>query len=163
MYFVGKWNIADTAADYIFTGHKVLDFKLPGTLKVICYPVAAAEAKDPEKYFPIFDAAGFLDSENKHPTMNFVMVDCYSDTTSINDYTYLEEIANKKNIVLCLSSSNEQAMPAVRRMFMELNHRNIKNPVILITDSNWNTADEHLIHFSTETGALFLDGFGDGI
>ena len=91
------------------------------------------------------------------------MVDCYSDTTSINDYTYLEEIANKKNIVLCLSSSNEQAMPAVRRMFMELNNRNIKNPVILITDSNWNTADEHLIHFSTETGALFLDGFGDGI
>ncbi len=160
---IDKWNIADTAADYIFTGHKVLDFKLPGTLKVICYPVAAAEAKDPEKYFPIFDAAGFLDSENKHPTMNFVMVDCYSDTTSINDYTYLEEIANKKNIVLCLSSSNEQAMPAVRRMFMELNHRNIKNPVILITDSNWNTADEHLIHFSTETGALFLDGFGDGI
>ncbi len=160
---IDKWNIADTAADYIFTGHKVLDFKLPGTLKVICYPVAAAEAKDPEKYFPIFDAAGFLDSENKHPTMNFVMVDCYSDTTSINDYTYLEEIANKKNIVLCLSSSNEQAMPAVRRMFMELNNRNIKNPVILITDSNWNTADEHLIHFSTETGALFLDGFGDGI
>ena len=160
---IDKWNIADTAADYIFTGHNILDFKLPGTLKVICYPVTAAEAKDPEKYFPIFDAAGFLDSENKHPTMNFVMVDCYSDTTSINDYTYLEEIANKKNIVLCLSSSNEQAMPAVRRMFMELNHRNIKNPVILITDSNWNTADEHLIHFSTETGALFLDGFGDGI
>ena len=54
-------------------------------------------------------------------------------------------------------------MPAVRRMFMELNLRDIKNPVVLTTDSNWQTADEHLIHFATETGALLLDGFGDGI
>jgi (E)-4-hydroxy-3-methylbut-2-enyl-diphosphate synthase len=158
-----KWNIADTAADYIFIGHQILNFELPGTLKVIAYPVAAEEAKNPEKYFPIFDAAGFLESENPNPELNFVMLDCYSDQTEINDYTYLDEIANRKNVVLCLSSTNKQAMPAVRRMFLELNNRNIKNPVILITESNWNTADEHLIHFSTETGALFLDGFGDGI
>ncbi|MCX6206729.1 MAG: (E)-4-hydroxy-3-methylbut-2-enyl-diphosphate synthase [Bacteroidetes bacterium] len=158
-----KWNIADTAADYIFIGNQVLDFELPGTLKVIAYPVSAAEAKKPEKYFPIFDAAGFLESEDQHPEMNFVMVDCFSDITQINDYTYLDEIANLKNVVICLSSTNQQAMPAVRRMFLELLNRNIKNPVVLITESNWNTADEHLIHFSTETGALFLDGFGDGI
>jgi (E)-4-hydroxy-3-methylbut-2-enyl-diphosphate synthase len=35
--------------------------------------------------------------------------------------------------------------------------------VVLITDSNCQTPDEHLIHFATETGALFLDGMGDGI
>lgn len=48
-------------------------------------------------------------------------------------------------------------------MFMELQTRNIKNPVVLITDSGGQTPDEHLIHFATETGGLFLDGFGDGI
>jgi (E)-4-hydroxy-3-methylbut-2-enyl-diphosphate synthase len=48
-------------------------------------------------------------------------------------------------------------------MFVELMNRNIKNPVVLITDSNWQTADEHLIHYATETGALLLDGLGDGI
>jgi (E)-4-hydroxy-3-methylbut-2-enyl-diphosphate synthase len=48
-------------------------------------------------------------------------------------------------------------------MFVELNARAIKNPVIIITDSHWQTADEHLIHYSTESGALLLDGFGDGI
>ncbi|MBY0482572.1 MAG: (E)-4-hydroxy-3-methylbut-2-enyl-diphosphate synthase [Chitinophagaceae bacterium] len=158
-----KWNISDTAADYIFTGNQLLDFALPGTLKVICYAATAATASDQEKYFPIFDATGFLESEFKNEQLNFVMVDCYSDKTPINDYTYLDEIANKENVVLCLSSNNQQAMPAVRRMFLELSEKAIKNPVILITDSNWNTADEHLIHFSTETGALFLDGFGDGI
>ena len=50
-----------------------------------------------------------------------------------------------------------------RRMFIELKERKINNPVVLITDSDWQTADEHLIHFATETGALLLEGFGDGI
>jgi (E)-4-hydroxy-3-methylbut-2-enyl-diphosphate synthase len=54
-------------------------------------------------------------------------------------------------------------MQAVRRMFVELHQQNIKNPVVLITDSNGQTPDEHLIHFATETGALLLDGLGDGI
>ena len=54
-------------------------------------------------------------------------------------------------------------MPAVRRMLIELMNRRIHNPVILSCDSNWQTADEHLIHYATETGALLLDGFGDGL
>jgi (E)-4-hydroxy-3-methylbut-2-enyl-diphosphate synthase len=48
-------------------------------------------------------------------------------------------------------------------MFIELMDRKIKNPVVLITDSGWQTPDEHLIHFATETGALLLEGMGDGI
>ena len=158
-----KWNISDAAADYIFTGHQLINFALPGTLKIIAYPAAAALANDKRLYFPIYDAAGFLAATEQHPSLNFVMIDCYSDATPINDYTHLTEIANQPNVVFCLSSKNQHAMPAVRRMFIELNLRDIKNPVILTTDSNWQTADEHLIHFATETGALLLDGFGDGI
>lgn len=158
-----KWNISDAAADYIFTGHQLLDFALPGTLKVITYPAAWSEAGDKEKYFPIFDAAGFVEAAEKSNRLNFVMVDCFSDDTSINDFTHLDEIANDPTVVLCFSSTNAHAMPAVRRMFMELVNRKIQNPVVLITDSNWQTTDEHLIHYSTECGALFLDGFGDGI
>ncbi len=158
-----KWNISDAAADYVFTGNQVLDFALPGTLKVISYPATAALANDQTKCIPIFDAQGYLESEYKHPVLNFVMVDCYSDQTPINDYSYLDQVANDPTVVFCLSSANQQAMPAVRRMFLEFINKGIDNPVVLITDSNWQTADEHLIHYSTECGALFLDGFGDGI
>lgn len=158
-----KWNISDAAADYIFTGHQVLDFALPGTLRVITYPATWVNAIDKEKYLPIFDASGYVTAEQKSSSLNFVMVDCFSDETPINDYTYLDELANDKTVVFCVSSTNPHAMPAVRRMFMELMNRKIQNPVILITDSNWQTTDEHLIHYSTECGALFLDGFGDGI
>ena len=48
-------------------------------------------------------------------------------------------------------------------MFVELMEREIKNPVIIITDSNYKEMDESLIHYAVETGALLLDGFGDGI
>jgi (E)-4-hydroxy-3-methylbut-2-enyl-diphosphate synthase len=158
-----KWNISDAAADYIFTGNQLLNFALPGTLKVITYPATWATAPDKKTYLPIFDTSGYLEAEQKSDALNFVMLDCFNDDTSINDFTNLDEIANDPSVVICLSSTNSHAMPAIRRMFMELLTRQIKNPVVIITDSNWHTTDEHLIHYSTECGALFLDGFGDGI
>ncbi|MEJ7587107.1 MAG: flavodoxin-dependent (E)-4-hydroxy-3-methylbut-2-enyl-diphosphate synthase [Ferruginibacter sp.] len=75
----------------------------------------------------------------------------------------MDELANDPTVVLCLSSKNILAMHALRRMMIELMNREISNPVVFITDSNWSTADEHLIHYAAETGALFLEGMGDGI
>ncbi len=162
-YVTDKWNISDAAADYIFTGHQLLNFALPGTLKVIVYPATWLEAEDKTKYFPIYQDSGFADAKLVSNDINFVMIDCFSDETTINDFTYLDAIANKPNVVLCVSSTAKHAMLNVRRMFMELQNRNIQNPVVLICDSYWQTADEHLIHYATECGALLLDGFGDGI
>ena len=157
-----KWNISDAAADYIFTGKPELDFALPGTLKVITWPSHWQQATDKTKYFPIFDAKGFAEATTKS-NINFVMFDCFSDDTTINDFTFLDSIANDPTAVICLSSKHPQAMPAVRRMLMELVTRGIQNPAILIVDSKYTTADEHLIHYATEAGALLLDGFGDGV
>lgn len=158
-----KWNIGDGAADYIFTGKPELDFALPGTLKVITWPNYSEATSEKEKYLPIYDAKGFVASETKNSLLNFVMMDCFSDETTINDFTFLDELANDKSVVLCLSSNNKNAMQSIRSMFVELMNRKIENPVIITTDSNWQTPDEHLIHYSTEAGALLLDGFGDGV
>ena len=158
-----KWNIGDAAADYIFTGNQLLDFALPGTLKVIVFPAAWQLETDKEKYFPIFQDSGFAQAEIKSDRLNFVMIDCYSDSTTVNDYSFLDKLANDPSVVICLSSTNQNAMQSVRRMFVGLQQQEIKNPVVLITDSSCQTPDEHLIHFATETGALLLDGFGDGL
>lgn len=171
-----KWTIADLAADYIFTGNTLLRFALPGTLKVIVYPAAWEQGLETslsfgeealesfkEKYYPIYDAAGYVAAPAKSTILNFVMVDCFNDSTVINDFTHLDTLANDLSVVLCLSSQHVQPMAAVRRMFIELMNRGIKNPAILIVDSNWQTADEHLVHYATEAGALLLDGMGDGV
>ncbi len=155
-----KWTIGDAAADYIFTGNQLLNFALPGTLKVIVYPAAWVEAQDKEKYFPIFSDSGYAETNVKSESINFVMIDCNGNDV---ENTYLEKIANDPTVVICLSSTNRNAMQSVRSMFAAFMRKNILNPVVLISDSNWQTPDEHLIHFATETGALFLDGMGDGI
>ena len=160
-----KWNISDAAADYIFTSNQLLSFALPGTLKVIVYPETWARAEDKTKYFPIFQDSGYVESEIKSDQMNFVMMDCFND--GADSFTYLDQLRNDPTVIICLSSTNKNAMQSVRRMYVELMNRGIKNPVINITDSpdinREQTADEHLIHFATETGALFLEGLGDGI
>ena len=161
-----KWTISDTAADYIFTGHTIPDFSLPGTLKVIVYPATWMMAEDKLKYFPIFDDVGYTQAEFKSNEMNFVMVDCFQDAAAIpglTDWEYLDAMANDPKVVLCLSSQNAHSMPAVRRMFIELMNRGMQNPVVITVDSNWQTMDEHLVHYASEGGALLLDGMGDGV
>jgi (E)-4-hydroxy-3-methylbut-2-enyl-diphosphate synthase len=79
------------------------------------------------------------------------------------EHEFLKKLGRDKTVVLCLSSQQKEAVAAVRCLFHELQEEKVKNPVVLIVDSNWQTADEHLIHYATEAGALLLDGLGDGI
>ena len=159
-----KWNIGDQAADYIYIESGALGFALPGMLKVILPANQWKDCKDKEKYFPIYGLKEYANTaaENKSKAINFVMIDCYS-RGAVADENEIAALKNDDSAVLCLSSSNTNAMQSVRLMFMTLENLGVRNPAILITDSNKTTPDEHLIHFATETGALLLDGFGDGI
>lgn len=157
-----KWNIEDAAADYFYTGNESVDFELPGTLKVIVQHTRWSELGNDKKYAPLFDSDSFLTTGSKSKVLNFVMLDAYSTNTQISEEQLLK-IASDDTVVFCLSSQLQHAMAAIRRMFVKFMELGIDNPVILITDSKGKTTDEHLIHFATETGALFLDGMGDGI
>jgi (E)-4-hydroxy-3-methylbut-2-enyl-diphosphate synthase len=158
-----KGNISDTAADYVFTGHHILPFALPGTLKVIVYPESWYKAEDKTTYYPIFDTSEFINTDYKSKDLNFVMIDCFSNDSFHSALQAIDKIGDDTTAVLCLSSKNKLSMQAVRRLFIELENREIENPVIITIDSYWKTADEHLIHYATEGGALLLDGMGDGI
>jgi (E)-4-hydroxy-3-methylbut-2-enyl-diphosphate synthase len=157
-----KWAISDAAADYVFIGNTPLDFNLPGTLSIVATPAVCAIANNTEKYHPIIDAASFIGLNAKHPQLNFVQIDCYSDLQSIVDELLLQ-IAKDPTVVFCLSSQCNNVMQAVRRMAIRLMQLDIRQPIVLVTDSQWKTTDEHLIHFAIETGALLLEGIGDGI
>ncbi|HEY4205258.1 MAG TPA: flavodoxin-dependent (E)-4-hydroxy-3-methylbut-2-enyl-diphosphate synthase, partial [Puia sp.] len=152
-----KWNIGDTAADYLYTGWKVLDFDLPGTLRVIC-DHAAWLGTDRKQYFPLYQGKEFLKASERSPLLNFIAVDAAGDLTGV-----LDGIRQDGTVVICCWSSSPLPMMSVRRLFMELMNRNINCPVILAVESEDNTVDEQLIHFSTEAGALLLDGMGDGV
>jgi (E)-4-hydroxy-3-methylbut-2-enyl-diphosphate synthase len=68
-----------------------------------------------------------------------------------------------ENVILCLQTSHFHAMPSVRRFVAELMEHGIHCPVLICVESREETVDEQLIHLSTDAGALFLEGIGDGI
>ncbi len=153
-----KWNIGDAAADYIYTGNKLIDFALPGTLKIICNYKTWLTADNKQKCFPLYNYNEYLAFKNESTAIKFISVNVDSDTGEIFD-----AIKQDNNVVLCVWSDEKNAMRSIRSYIIKLMRENIHCPIILFVESHDSTIDEQLIHFSTESGALFLDGMGDGI
>jgi (E)-4-hydroxy-3-methylbut-2-enyl-diphosphate synthase len=164
-----KWNISDAAADYIYTANKTIEFALPGTLNVICNYKTWIIAEDKSKYFPLFQVSEYVSATEKSNELNFVGVDTHSTKVLSmsgepgETASFIEKIQNDPTVVLCLWSSHPLSMSSVRQYIIELMYSKITNPVILAVESHDATIDEQLIHFATESGALLLDGMGDGI
>lgn len=157
----GKWRIGDAAADYLYVADKYVDFLLPETLKLICDAQSYKNVPDKSKYFPLFIPETWLSKEYAaSEKLNFISL----DALNISEEQW-EELVNSLNdtVVLCIFSSGKHAMPSVRQKINDLILRKIANPVILCVESYHSSIDEQLIHFSTEAGALFLEGMGDGI
>ena len=153
-----KWNLGDAAADYLYTAGKLLDFNLPGTLKVICDYPTWLQAPDKEKYFPLLQREEYMSNKDRSGIMNFVVLD-------VNDPGVADVIPQlrRDRVVLCLQTTSKHAMPSVRSFINTLIGQGIKCPVILAVECYDTTIDEQLIHFSVESGALLLEGMGDGV
>lgn len=147
-----KWNIADAAADYIYSGGKQIDFALPGTLKIIIDAGSLPAENKEGKYYPLFQGNEFLSlKEKQHPVLNFVAVDVDTDYAAL-----LETTKGYNNIVFCPYGKNLSHY----RRFASLTNKPL---IIAVESDDYNTVDEQLIHFSQKAGALFLDNVGHGI
>ena len=160
-----KWKIGDAAADYIYTGDKILDFDLPGTCKIICNYESWKNLDEKktiageEKYFPLFFNDQLQKVGSWSPTLNFLSLNA-NDSIHPELFILFEKIPG---LVLCLYSDNENPVLDTRRFMIELMNRNLDIPVILTIECTESTIDRQLIHFAVEAGALLTDGMGDGI
>ncbi|MFZ1528881.1 MAG: (E)-4-hydroxy-3-methylbut-2-enyl-diphosphate synthase [Ferruginibacter sp.] len=153
-----KWNIADAAADYIYTGSKTINFELPGTLRVVCDYNTWITTNELGKYFPLFSRSNYADARRRSTAANFIAVDVSSDCSDVISF-----LKNDSSLVACIFATAKNAMQQLRGFFIRLMQENIYNPVIIAVESMHKTVDEQLIQFSTTAGGLFLDGMGDGI
>lgn len=151
-----KWNISDIACDFIYTGNKIPAFELPGTLSVICDFHVLKNNIHNGNIYPLFNAGDFVNSSERNPTANFIRC-------GLKDIMHpMFSKTQDASCILILSSSNEHAMPEMRRAFIELAYQNIQLPVII--ERGYSEKPELLqLYASTDAGALLLDGMGDGI
>lgn len=153
-----KWNIADAAADIIYTGNKTIGFHLPGTLSILCDHATWLSQQENEKYFPLYQGNEFLSAKEKSASLNFIAMDANADNNLL-----LDAVKADATVVLCVYATAKNAMQSVRSFISNLMQQDIFCPVIIAVESMHTTVDEQLIHFSIAAGGLFLDGMGDGI
>jgi (E)-4-hydroxy-3-methylbut-2-enyl-diphosphate synthase len=153
-----KWNIADAAADFIYTSNKMIAFNLPGTLQVICDYQTWVTTNESDKYFPLFDKNNFRSTEKKSEKINFITLNVSDDQSE-----FLDLIEKDYTVILCIYSTAKNAMQQLRSFIATLISKAINCPVVIAVESMHTNIDEQLIHFSIGAGALFLDGMGDGI
>ncbi|TSA49435.1 MAG: 4-hydroxy-3-methylbut-2-en-1-yl diphosphate synthase [Sphingobacteriales bacterium] len=160
-----KWNISDTAADYIYIGIHKVDFEIPGTLGLIQNYKSWLEVVgeninngSSDKKFPLLTANEFLTETILSPSLNFIKIslDEFSDS-------FLEKLEEQNNCVLVVSSTHTNGMMQQRRLFFELLNEKIVCPIIIKRKYNHLSSDELSLHAATDFGALLLDGFGDGV
>jgi len=150
-----KWHITDMAADYVFVGDHDLDFEVPGTLGVI---YNYKKWKLHKKGYPCLSTTEYLKKDLLSDKLNIVYT-CLSDLN--------EEVKTKlktdKTVVLLIDTHNKNGIAEQRRLFVELINNGIKTPVIIRRAYKDLSQEQLQLSAASDTGALLLDGLGDGI
>ncbi|HVW59984.1 MAG TPA: (E)-4-hydroxy-3-methylbut-2-enyl-diphosphate synthase, partial [Puia sp.] len=115
-----KWNIGDAAADYLYTAKKLIDFDLPGTLRVIC-DYGTWLTTDRVHYLPLYQGKEYLNASERSSLLNFISIDAAAN--DLDDL--LEAVRSDESAVLCCWSSHPQPMLSVRRLIMGLMNKGI--------------------------------------
>lgn len=149
-----KWSMSDVGADFIYSGKNKIRFMLPNGLKEIVDYSVWETLEDTSNVYPLIE----LDENFSkiHPILNFVRVDA---GTTINELGKLPKNAT----VLIIYSTNEHAMPEIRRFVAELMATNLTFPVIFERNYNATTESDFQLQAATDCGGLLIDGLGDGL
>lgn len=150
-----KYNLADQACDLAFLGDNLPSFSFPGNLKQVYNYHTWLNLRDKNNCHPLFSLEEFNKAEVKDEFLNFVRIDTSQLTTLTT--------ASLNNVVLILETSAKNGMAEQRAFFVALQEKNIQIPVIIRRSYENLDADTLMLYAATDFGALFTDGFGDGI
>ncbi|SIT79396.1 (E)-4-hydroxy-3-methylbut-2-enyl-diphosphate synthase [Pontibacter indicus] len=153
-----KFNMNDLGADYIYTGDHPINFMLPNGLKEIINYVPWQLMEDQEHRHPLLTVKQYLQATQLHPKLNYIEADIHGITDEL-----MERLKGDATAVLVLYTSNEHAMPELRKCFFRLMNNGVSTPAIIKRSYGALTADEMQLYASTDVGGLLIDGLGDGI
>ena len=151
-----KYNLADQACDLAFLGDNLPSFSFPGNLRQVYNHQTWLKLRDKNNCHPLFSLDGFSKAETKDEFLNFIEVDANQ-----RDIEAIQQL--DKSVVLILNTSAHHGMAEQRAFFIALQEKNIQIPVIIKRSYQDLDADTLMLYAATDLGALFTDGFGDGI
>jgi (E)-4-hydroxy-3-methylbut-2-enyl-diphosphate synthase len=150
-----KWNLTDTAADYIYCGKNEVTFEIPGTLGLIFDAEKWEDVKDKPRSYPLYT---YPSLPNDHSVMSFLKI----ENKDVTEQT-LGSLKELKNTVFIIETSNAHAVADMRAGFFKFINAGIENPVVISRTYPALNEDEFMLYAPTDAGALLIDGLGDGI
>lgn len=152
-----KWNIGDTACDYIYTGKQIPDFEWPGMLGIVVDLDAWTPQRD--RLFPLLTAEEFKNLEKIDSKILFVR----GNLADVMQTQFRDKLRSFPNAVLILETANKHGLAEQRRAFIELLNSGVDVPVIIKRSYTALSDDQFQLFAATDAGGLFIDGLGDGI
>jgi len=152
-----KWNLSDSACDYLFVGKNTVNFEIPGTLGVAMEHATWLQHKNRDRHYPVLSSIEYTQPNERSGELNFVEVELEDLTQE-----FLSVLKADSTVVLLLKSSHEYAVQHRRTAIFRLMNHGVTCPVVL--SSTYNIEEEaYTLYSSTDVGALLLDGLGDGV
>lgn len=149
-----KWNISDTAADYVNIGSNSIDFEIPGTLGII--QDFNSWDSNKERHYPVYSGLHFLTAEKKHSKLNFVKVQSEHIRKD-----FLDKLDD--TVVLVLSTDRKHGYADQRFAINEIIKLGYTFPIICLRAYKEDNHDKFQLYSGTDFGALLLDGLIEGM
>jgi (E)-4-hydroxy-3-methylbut-2-enyl-diphosphate synthase len=149
-----KYNMADQACDLVYLGDNLPSFFFPGNLKQVYNATTWAGLADKNNCHPLFSYSEYLVAGVKDQFLNLVTI----NTSESIDFSHLDS-----TVVIVLETSEIHGMAAQREFFVSLLKNGLQTPVIIKRNYEGVNSDDLMLYSATDIGALFTDGFGDGI
>jgi (E)-4-hydroxy-3-methylbut-2-enyl-diphosphate synthase len=151
-----KYNMADQACDLVYLGDVLPSFAFPGNLRQIYNYNTWLELKDKSNSHPLFKLEDYPGLPKKDNILNLIAVN--ADHYDLDVLKTLDQTC-----VVVLETSALHGMAAQRDFFVHLITNQVQLPVIIKRSYQDISADDLMLFAATDLGALFTDGFGDGI
>ena len=149
-----KWNIQDQAADYVYIGSNELDFEVPGTLGIIIdFELWEAKYTNKPGYYPLVlsEQLDLISTEQ----VSFIPLEAEENIPT--------QLASLPKAIVILNTKYGNKTQLYRRFFLELQEKKMTNAVILSYQYETDELETFQLFAGADAGALFIDGFGDGI
>ena len=149
-----QWNIQDQAADCVYIGSNELDFEVPGTLGIIIdFELWEAKYTNKPGYYPLVlsEQLDLISSEQ----VSFIPLEAEENIPT--------QLASLPKAIVILNTKYGNKTQLYRRFFHELQEKKIPNAVILSYQYETDELETFQLFAGADAGALFIDGFGDGI
>jgi (E)-4-hydroxy-3-methylbut-2-enyl-diphosphate synthase len=153
-----KWHMTDLGADYIYVGDSTISFMLPMGLKGIYNAELWKTLSDKKNNYPLYQYKDVVNEKVFSNTLNIIAI--ATDQVDEGITTRLQHVPNP---VLLLHAKSSHTVPDLRNAFMQLKYMQSHIPVVIHSETNTADVEGAMLYHSTNTGALLIDGLGDGV